>query len=267
LLGRFNAHLAQAIVLLADEAVWAGGKAGLGALKRMITEPTLNIAKKGIDLITVKNMLHMFVASNEDWVVPANFDDRRFAIFDTDPKHQNDRKFFGAVRHELENGGLAAMLYDLLEFNDDVDLQDIPDTAARMEQKDMTADVKVQWWFDVLSEGVWWSPLPDYLRDGLSTGEVAVAREHVFEHYAAACKLVSRGRTDGLMGHLGRFLKKVLPPGYPRMARPPRKDPDYRRLWVFPSLDECRVAFKKVNRGAEFADEPESSSPKGEAPS
>lgn len=251
LLGRFNAHLAEAIVVLADEAVWAGGKAGLGALKRMITEPTLNIEKKGIDLITVKNMLHMIAASNDEWVVPAGFDDRRFAIFDTDPKRLRDSKFFAAVEQELNNGGLAALLYDLLEFHDDIDLKDIPETTARTEQKEMTADVKFQWWFDVLTEGTWWWELRP---DGLAEGEVAVPRETVFGSYVAACKVVSRGRTDGLMGHLGRFLRKVLPPGYPREVRTSSAK-DRRRMWVFPSLDNCREAFKKANRGAEFADE------------
>ena len=55
LLGNFNAHLHNAIVILADEALWAGGKQGLGALKRMITEKTLNIERKGLDVVQVKN--------------------------------------------------------------------------------------------------------------------------------------------------------------------------------------------------------------------
>jgi hypothetical protein len=39
------------MLLFADEAFWAGDRKGEGALKRMVTEPTLFIEQKGIDPI------------------------------------------------------------------------------------------------------------------------------------------------------------------------------------------------------------------------
>jgi hypothetical protein len=153
LLGNFNAHLHNAIVVLADEAVWAGGKQGLGALKRMITETTLNIERKGVDVLTVKNLIHMLIASNADWVVPVGFDNRRFAVFEVSDERQNDWRFFGAVERELKQGGLAALLYDLLQHPGDVDLRDIPDTDAAREQKDLSAPPIEQWWSEVLHQG------------------------------------------------------------------------------------------------------------------
>ncbi|WP_373502262.1 primase-helicase family protein [Aestuariivirga sp.] len=72
--GRFNAHFRDCIALFADEAFWAGDKSGEGQLKRIITEDTLVVEAKNRDAIVVRNMLHIMIASNEDWIVPSGTD-------------------------------------------------------------------------------------------------------------------------------------------------------------------------------------------------
>ncbi len=57
------------IFMFADEAVFAGDRQGLGQLKRLITEPTIEIEPKGLPKRTVTNYLHILMASNEDWVI------------------------------------------------------------------------------------------------------------------------------------------------------------------------------------------------------
>ena len=81
LVGRFNAHLRDACFLFADEAYWPGDKRAEGALQRLITEPHLFIEAKGRDGTSVPNMLHVLMASNEDWIVPAGEGERRYAVF------------------------------------------------------------------------------------------------------------------------------------------------------------------------------------------
>ena len=49
ILGRFNSHLKNAILVLADEAIWGGNKREIGALKALITEPKMFIEGKGKD--------------------------------------------------------------------------------------------------------------------------------------------------------------------------------------------------------------------------
>ena len=114
LVGRFNRHFLDCCYLFADEALWPGDHSAEGALKRLLTEPTLHIEPKGIDGMEVPNRLHVFMASNNDWVVPAGRDARRFAVFDVSDAHQKDEAYFAALYGELERGGLAAMLHDLL---------------------------------------------------------------------------------------------------------------------------------------------------------
>jgi hypothetical protein len=71
IVGRFNAHQRDCVLFIADESFWAGDRRCIGALQRMITEPTLSIEQKGIDLVEVPNMLHMVMLAELGWVVPA----------------------------------------------------------------------------------------------------------------------------------------------------------------------------------------------------
>ena len=93
--GTFNGHLKQAVVVFADEAFWAGDKAGEGALKAMVTEEHLPIEYKGKDVISVRNHIHLLIASNTEWVVPAGLQERRFCVLDVGDDHMQDHIYFG----------------------------------------------------------------------------------------------------------------------------------------------------------------------------
>jgi Family of unknown function (DUF5906)/Prophage CP4-57 regulatory protein (AlpA) len=75
------------VLLFADEAFWAGDKQGENVLKALITEPTLAIEPKGKDLLTVKNCLHIMMASNNEWVVPAGSSNFQYCAI-----HLDDRR-------------------------------------------------------------------------------------------------------------------------------------------------------------------------------
>jgi hypothetical protein len=114
LTGKFNGHMRNTMFLFADEAFWAGDKQGEGSLKRMLTEPDLAIEAKGRDLVSVRNMLHVGIASNEDWVVPATDGERRFFVMKCLPNKARDASWFDPIHKQMNNGGYEAMLYDLL---------------------------------------------------------------------------------------------------------------------------------------------------------
>ena len=87
LTGKFNGHLRSCLFLFADEAFWAGDKKGESVLKGLITEKSLVIEHKGIDPIQWPNRLHVVMAANAEWVVPASYDERRFAVFDVSNRY------------------------------------------------------------------------------------------------------------------------------------------------------------------------------------
>lgn len=155
LVGSFNGHFRNCCLLYADEAFWAGDKQGESALMGLITEPTIPIEQKGIDLVDWKNRIGIVMTTNAEWVVPARHDERRYAVFQVSDEHSRSESYFKALRHELDNGGLEAMLYDLLN----VDLKDwhprrIPQTEALQQQKLRSLDPRYEWFEDLLQNGI-----------------------------------------------------------------------------------------------------------------
>lgn len=184
LIGRFNNHMKDKLVVFADEAFWAGDKAGQGALNRLITEPTQVIEPKGVDPFTVDNYVHLIIASNHDWVVPANFSARRFTVLDVSDAHARDRKYFGALDREMENGGLEALLYELQHWKYDLDaLARVLDTDALAEQK-LASNPVLGWWEEVLDRGYQIHTLAKKHR----MWQELLAKNEVYEDYSNYCK-------------------------------------------------------------------------------
>ncbi|MDH3738474.1 MAG: bifunctional DNA primase/polymerase, partial [Alphaproteobacteria bacterium] len=152
--GHFNSHMDRCLLLFVDEAYWAGDKVNVGYVKSLITDPTLIIEKKGKDLFPINNYIRIVIASNHDWVVPADLDDRRFCVIDVSDAHANDREYFKPIYDQMNAGGREAMLYDLQRYElSGVDLGEIPKTEARLEQQIRAADPFVQWWHTRLADG------------------------------------------------------------------------------------------------------------------
>jgi len=154
LTGRFNAHLRDCVILFADEA-FAGDKQDVGVLKSIVTEATLTIEPKFGAVEQTANYLHIILASNEGWVIPASLHSRRWFVLDVSDARAGDRAYWKALYHELEHGGgAAAMLHDLLRRDlKDVDLRAVPVTDALKEQRKRSADAATAWWVECLGRG------------------------------------------------------------------------------------------------------------------
>jgi Family of unknown function (DUF5906) len=151
LTGNFNGHLRDVVFLFADEAFYAGDKQHTGVLKALVTEPYLTIEGKYQAAYQSPNFLHVMMASNEDWVVPASLNSRRWFMLDVPPDKVGDHAYFAAIYDELEHGGYAAMLHDLL--NRDLsksNLRAVPVTDALQTQRKRSLDTITAWWLDCL---------------------------------------------------------------------------------------------------------------------
>jgi phage/plasmid-associated DNA primase len=159
--GHFNAHLRACLFLFADECFWAGDKKAERVLKGLITEPTIEIEQKGVDVTTCINRLKMLMAANADWVVPASHDERRYAMFDVNNRYtrsgadaDKSKAYFDALHQELAAGGLEAMMHDFMNW----DLQgwhprQVYETDALRKQKDLSMSHLEQWFEELLQEG------------------------------------------------------------------------------------------------------------------
>lgn len=142
LTGRFNDHMRNLIFLFADEgAISAYDRVAEAKLKNLITEPMISIEKKGHDLQRLPNLLHVMMASNEKWVIPAAADERRYMVQNVSGRWVGLRAKWQAIQDQMNadgGTGFFAMMADLVEHEfpePDWHPRVIPVTQALQEQK------------------------------------------------------------------------------------------------------------------------------------
>ncbi|MEM6413533.1 MAG: primase-helicase family protein [Pseudomonadota bacterium] len=107
--GNFNAHLRHICLLFADEADFTATD-GEGVLKTLITEETMAVEAKGVDVKQEASHIAMFMSTNRDWAVPAGLGARRFVVADVGDDHKGNSKYWEALFGWLDDGGASALL-------------------------------------------------------------------------------------------------------------------------------------------------------------
>lgn len=236
--GQFNAHMASCLLLQAEEAVWAGDKAAEGRLKGLVTSKFQMIEAKGIDPIRLDNFVRLMMTSNEDWVVPAGKDERRFCVLDVNPRVAQNTEYFREMEEQLADGGREALLYDLLHFDlSQVDLRKIPRTGALLEQKLRSLDSVESWWFERLDAGATTSGGRQWI--------TPIMTRTLFEDYIAVADKVGVRRKSEMTAFGIKMAKLV--PGLEKVRRFVESAPGVNsREWCYglPSLADCRAAFQ-----------------------
>ncbi|BDV35681.1 DUF5906 domain-containing protein [Methylocystis iwaonis] len=250
LVGQFNAHMGSCILLQVDEGIWAGDKAAEGRLKGLVTAPKQMIEAKGVDPIRLDNYVRLLFSSNENWVIPAGMDERRFACFDVADHWKEDHGRFAQLYAELNSGGREALLADLLSVDLDApdapNLRVIPKTPALLEQKIRSLDPIAAWWLQRLEDGAqthragaWREKVPaamlfnDYLRTNEKIGVRRKASETEFG--IAIRRLVPGVERVRSVEEIEVWDEETLKPVQVT-----------RRVWClrFPSLAQCKRSFE-----------------------
>src|SRR5262249_43333916 len=136
----------------------------------------LMLEQKGVDAITLPNYVRLIMTSNEDWVIPAGKDERRFCVLDGDPRGAQNHTYFPEKDAELDAAGREALLHDLLHFDlATVDPWVTPRTSGLLEQKLRSLDTVESWWFERLAAGTITHKVDDWPRTFPS--------EHLYDDY------------------------------------------------------------------------------------
>ena len=152
--GNFNRHLEDMLLLQGDEAYWAGAKSSESALKDLLTNDRISIERKGVDVYTSPNFTRILFTSNEDYVVPASLDERRFAVFDVSNCEKQNSAYFAKLDAWYSGGGASALLHYLMNFDiEDINLRLIPTTEALTDQKMHSLDSLDAWLHNALQAG------------------------------------------------------------------------------------------------------------------
>lgn len=246
--GRFSGHLADVLLVFANEAIWGGDKSAEGALKAMVTDPYSPIESKGKDIRSCANYKRLIVASNEDWAIPRGKGDRRFVICDVSAKRKEDRTYFSALMRELRNGGYAALMHEMMTANlSNFDPAQLPAEIreAGWELAVRTSGSIDRWWFDVLQRGYLYYEEPAYA-GGPDADDSAgyiwpdwLATEQVQTHYLRWCER-HRVHHPESVETLGRALSR-----YGLRNYRPRDGKQRIHAYQFPTIDTARVIYAK----------------------
>lgn len=253
LIGSFNSHLRDAVILFGDEAFFAGDKKHESVLKALVTEPTLTIEAKGIDVTAAPNYTHLILASNSNWVVPAGSNERRYFALDVGSTKMQDKKYFAAMQEQMNKGGREALLYFLLNYDiTEFEVREVPKTNALQDQKLLSMGNEEAWWYEKLQEG-------RILREH-DSWEREIQKIPLQDDYVMFMQRIGIMRKASPTA-LGKFIGRVCPGGVPRsyqrMAQTKVVNSYGEEIMVtrrvyfyeFPELEKCREHWDKHHGG------------------
>lgn len=215
LLSNFNAHFESNLFLALDEASWAGDKRAEGRLKGLITGKQHNIERKGKETYRVDNLTRVAIIGNEDWLVPASQDERRFAVFNVGDGRKQDRDFFKDMREGMEKGGYAHLLRYLMDFDmRGIDVNDAPKTAGLIDQKHANLTPVPEWWLNCLmAQEIIGADFGGDWPDSIATNRLRAA----FRRWAGERNIRARLPNEH---EFGRTFKKLAPSMARKKVRP-----------------------------------------------
>jgi hypothetical protein len=153
LTSNFNGHMESCLCLVLDEAFWSGEKDAEGVLKGLTTASEIMIERKGREPYMADNLARLVVIGNENWLVPASADERRYAVFSMGTGRMQQNEYFEEMRIWLDEEGGNAILLDYLQHRECCDTSRAPATQGLYDQKVASQEPFADWWLDCLQEG------------------------------------------------------------------------------------------------------------------
>jgi uncharacterized protein DUF5906 len=117
---QFNWHVADKLLIGAEEAFFAGNHEQNDQLKHLITGDEIEVEQKFGQRISMKSMHRIVMTSNHDQVVAASDDERRFFVCDVSDKRRGDDAYFAPLVRVIkgeDEATLAAFMYELQTRN------------------------------------------------------------------------------------------------------------------------------------------------------
>lgn len=152
--GSFNYLLDNKFLLFMDEMFWGGDLKHSGILKKLITENTRTSNCKNVPQRTVSNRFNVIMASNGQWVIPADEGSRRFTCLDVKDSMRKMTKEQKKQIYDFCPYTFAHYLYNIDISNFDPNTPYI--TEALKEQKILSMNPIDDWLINMINEKVFY---------------------------------------------------------------------------------------------------------------
>lgn len=251
LVGNFNAHLADKVLIFADEALWHGDKQSLSVLKALITESVRMTERKGFDAVLSPNYVRLILASNDEQVINAQAHERRFFALTVSAGQMQNADYFKEVCESLEQGGYDNLFNflrtrDLSNFN----IRKVPQTEELQAQKNMSLAPHQEWWLQCLVDGK-----IHPTQDGWA---MVCPKDEAFDSYSDYMHKLRVYRSSNktqLLHHLQEYHPDLMHAhrwvevrtsidAYGPEWTTVQKERKKVMCYIFPELDQCRLAYE-----------------------
>ena len=228
LLGQFNSHLEDKLIVFLDEGSLIE-KNAYDYAKSLITEPTLNIEPKGRSMREVKSYHRIIMASNDRHILRSSIYDRRWMVLRVAPNSVNNLNYFKAIETQLESGGYEALMYMLVNRKyDENSVKTIVKTDALTYQKEQNLPEFLQWWRGCLLSGV--------IGDAATDWPPFILPSELYASYINWCERMKVNKRESC-DWLPRRLNEESGMSFRRVTL------HSQRVYELPELDECRRLF------------------------
>ena len=261
--GKFNAHLAEALLIRAEEAIHAKDPRHVSRMNNLITSVDFMIERKGIDPFMIKSKANLVMTTNARHSTPASGDERRYFVLHCGNGNRQDSQYFGALLRQLEDGGYAAFVHDLMRRDiSGTDFSRPPATPMLSVQIAASFTGLDRWWASALTMG----GLPF-----VQTPEMASEESLEWPDsgpFEVPATLVQQSATAFARNYAGpptpEAVGKYLSAEITGLTKGRRQVGAERyRTYVFPPLEECRRDFLATRPGLRLEEitDPVASSP------
>ena len=265
---RFNVHMEENILFVSEEISFVRDKEIVGPLTDFISSDTVNMEIKNGPIRGVASYSRVGITLNDEHIVPASPDERRYAVFKASAEHQGKKAYYKDIIRQFNNGGAEALMYEFMNWDiSEFDIRQHPDTSELGDQKvDSLTGVK-RWAYNVAEEG----RLPLFhrvLKDGyydaggdrikgeiqqklLPDGSCRVITQQLFFHYRNAEQdPIIKRKID--VPNFGKQLRAICPSIYKERKIPNcssynlKTTAEHIDAYVLPPLKVFRENVEKV---------------------
>lgn len=133
--GRFNGVMASRLFIFGDEVNLTGEHAA-DRLKSIISEDTVNLERKGLEIEPLPNYCRFLFASNHTKVLSAGIRERRYLVLEPSDGYAQEPGYFRRLWHWIDHDGPAKLLnYLLIVDISDFDPYRCPQTPGLIAEK------------------------------------------------------------------------------------------------------------------------------------
>jgi Toprim domain/Family of unknown function (DUF5906) len=228
LTSRFSGHLAESILVFADEFDLDGKKPTV--INSMMTELIIPLEKKGIDTIMVKNFRRFVFATNSQNPLALSENNRRFLTLHVSSSKQKDHGYFGALNHELNNSGAEAFFHYLLNTDiSEFEVRKMPTDNTRFNSTIDMSEALLQWIYQGLNDGNWKTTIP---------------KMDFFSEFKDWC--TEQGLTPGYTSStFGKRLHEIFQQKNISESRLTTGN-NRKYYYIFASIEQCRKDFERL---------------------